>query len=351
MKNFLLVFILFISVSLNAQIVNSNEKTIGDFYNADVSQFTLNGGEVSLQFRLRDPKSETWFLKKSNPKIYSALKTRMLFLNVGLTNTKSFLNVNDFDFESVGFKAGVTYQSAFNAILVDNSGNPIVNKLITWKVGGDIQFDRFKNFDPATSQISNEMPLSISAKAGVNFYMFNPSFFKTGTVIPNFNVQVAPVTYNSGSLKNYILSSNTTSAGNVLFTKSSSFDGKYGTLLNNNTSSFVSFSSPFIFDKKVFNTFYIAPTPHISWQTANGTKPIYNMGLALGFLNKPVKGNENLKDLKEVKIYDKDTDKTIVVKSRKFNVPSFLSFGVDWNYLGSNSGSPNYFITGSFTID
>ena len=75
------------------------------------------------------------------------------------------------------------------------------------------------------------------------------------------------------------------------------------------------------------------------------------MGLALGFLNKPVKGNENLEDLKEVEIKDKN-DKTIKkVKSRKFNVPSFLSFGVDWNYLGSKSGSPNYFITGSFTID
>jgi hypothetical protein len=351
MKKLPIYLLLLLSVYINAQIVNSNEKTIGEFYNADVSQFTLNGGKVELQFRLRTPKTENWFIKNSDPKIYSALKTRMLFLDVGLTNTKSFLNVNDFDFDAVGLKAGLTYQSSFNTILVDDLGNPMINKLTTWKVGGNIQFDRFKNFNPNTNIISNESPVTINLKAGVNFYRFNPSYFKKGTVIPNFNVQLTPLTYNSGSLQNYILSSNTITNNNIVFTKNKSFDGKYGVLENSNQTSFVSFSSPFIFDEKVFNTFHIAPIPHLSWQTANGAKPIYNIGIALGLLNKPVKNNEKIKDLKEVEIKDKNGRVIKKVKSRKFNVPSFLSFGIDWNHKGGKGSSPNYFITGSFSLD
>lgn len=347
MKKIGLLLLLLTSLSIQSQIINSNEKTIGEFYNADVNQFTLNGGKVELQFRLRDPKTENWFIRKSNSKVYSALKTRMLYLDVGLTNTKSFLNVNDFDFSTVGFKSGLTYQSSFNTILVDDSGNPIVNNLTTWKVGGNIQFDRFKNFDPNTSIISNELPVTINFNGGVNFYHFKPSY----TIIPNINIQLTPLTYNSGSLQNYILSSNTTTNNNVIFTKNKSFDGKYGVLENSNQNSFVSFSSPFIYDKKVLNTLHIAPIPHISWQTAKGSKPTYNLGIALGLLNKPVKNNEKIEDLEEVEIKDKDGNVIKIAKSRKFNVPSFLSFGVDWNYQGGKGSSPNYFITGSFSLD
>lgn len=345
MKKLPIYLLLFFSIVINAQIVNSNEKTIGEFYNADVNQFTLNAGKVELQFRLRKPSSTLWYRGDSPTKQYTAKKTRMLFLDIGLTNTKSFLNVNDFDFDAVGLKTGLTYQSSFNGIFIDDKGKILVNKLTTWRIGGAIQFDRFKNFDSKTTAISNESPVTINFKGGVNFYLFNPSYFKKGTIIPNFNVQLTPLTYNSGSLQNYMLESSTTTNNNVVFTKNKSFDGKYGILENNSQASFVSFSSPFIFDKKILKTFYFAPIPHISWQTAAGNKPSYNLGLALGFLNKPIKGDEKTEDLKSEKVNGKQ------IKYRKFNVPSFLSFGIDWNYKGGKGGSPNYFITGSFSLD
>tara|TARA_R110001606_G_scaffold86598_4_gene196018 strand:+ start:12090 stop:13133 length:1044 start_codon:yes stop_codon:yes gene_type:complete len=341
----LFCFLLF-SIFINAQVVNSNEKSIGAFYNATVNQLKLDGGKIEFQLRLKKP-NETIYTKKEQ---ISAIKSKTWFLNLGITNTKSFLSVNDFDFNSVGYKGGITFQNSFNKIYLDKNESLMTKKLFTSRIGGEIQLDRFKNYNPNSNMVTNALPITINFNANFNYYFFNTSFFKVGTMIPGLNLELTPITYNSSSLENYISSTNTTSINNVFFTKNKSFDGKYGVLENRNQASFISFSSPFIFDKKILNSFYFTPIPHVSWQTIKGGKPSYNVGFAFGFLNKPIKGSiENVED--KIYSYKNKKDQKVSKKYRKFNVPSFLSFGIDWNYHNGKESSPNYFITGSFSLD
>ena len=95
MKKIIILVFLLNTIFLKAQIINSNKNTIAEFYDGQVKRVELNGAKVSMQFRLKP-----WITKYNyvnQPEIRSAIKINSLFLNAGITNTSSFLNLNKFD--------------------------------------------------------------------------------------------------------------------------------------------------------------------------------------------------------------------------------------------------------------
>ena len=87
---------------------------------------------------------------------------------------------------------------------------------------------------------------------------------------------------------------------------------------------------------------YLAPIPYLSWETFSASSPRYNAGIALGFLGKPILDGT----VKNKKRGEENDDKAY--KYQKFNAPSFLSLGVDWNNQGGQGSRPNYFVSGTF---
>ena len=63
-------------------------------------------------------------------------------------------------------------------------------------------------------------------------------------------------------------------------------------------------------------------------------KPRLNGGIAIGVLASSIVNNKIEKD--------EDGD-----EYRTFNVPSYITIGVDWNYQNGQGSKPNYFIAGS----
>ena len=103
------------TIYLNAQIINSNKSTIAEFYDGQVKSIEINGAKVSSQFRLKKWANKYNYV--NHPEIRSASKNNSFFLNVGITNTSSFLNLNKFDFkENNGYIFGLTFQHSFSEI-------------------------------------------------------------------------------------------------------------------------------------------------------------------------------------------------------------------------------------------
>ena len=80
----------------------------------------------------------------------------------------------------------------------------------------------------------------------------------------------------------------------------------------------------------------ISPIPYVSYKAIENSKPRLNSGSALSFLSKS--------------LLDKERKQKGNSTYRKFNVPSFLMIGVDWNYQDGKGSSPNYFISGSIKL-
>jgi len=250
---------------------------------------------------------------------------------------------NPFDFKSVGYKGGVTFQQSFSKIYTDSLYEKILYpKLWTWTLSASIGVDRFDNFDPIKNEIDNVFPVKAGVNGGLSRYIFSSKKeWYNGTFIPTANAKINFIEYNK--LQNFLLNENVNSNSQVTFTNNS-FDGKFGVLDNDIQSSYLSFAFPYVPNNKTYFS-YIAPIPHVSWETFSNSSPRYNGGIALGFLSKGIIGSEGKKD--------KDKNKKVIPNTyyKSFNAPSFLSIGVDWNFAGGKTKKPQYSVSGTFRFN
>lgn len=342
MKKILILSIILLSnVFVHSQIVNSQKNTIGEFYDADVKRVELNGAKVSSQIRLRSfSKAYIFSVHPDSAKTRSALKHNTFYLNFGITNTSSFLNLNKFNFkENNGFTFGFTFQHSFNEIYL-SSDSMKYNPVSLWAFTTSIDYtrDKFKNYDPSSLSISTVNPNTLTLSGGVSRYKFHyreTAKFKFSWV-PSIHSSINLLGYNKKDLNNYLLEGNTNVENGVVFTNNSSFDGKYGTLRNDIKSVQLSFSVPFVPEKIYKALPIISPIPYISVIAQDRSRPTLTTGFALGFLSSSLFGKES--EEKAGGVY------------RGFNVPSFLTIGVDWSYNNLKWTSPNYFISGSIKL-
>ena len=212
-------------------------------------------------------------------------------------------------------------------------------KLKSFFISLDYTRDKFNNFDPTSNSISKAKPDNLTLSSGYSLYIFNykdNAKFKY-SIVPTINAYANLIGYNESGLKNYILNSNIQSVQNIQFKGSKSFDGKYGTIDNSIQSFEISISSPLIPENRLFKGVpIISPIPYVSYKVIENSKPRLNGGFALSFLSKS--------------LLDKERKQKGNSTYRKFNVPSFLMIGVDWNYQDGKGSSPNYFISGSIKL-
>jgi hypothetical protein len=283
-----------------AQVKNSNKMNVADFFDASSKRVTINKGEFNFQFRLwKDTLhyvSRGERIKASDTiKIRTAEKIQGLFLDGGFTNTKSFIDVDQFDLKSVGYKLGVTYQHAFSKIYYHDSSYTkiIYPKLFAWKVSLTGTLDRFDNYDPVKEEIDNVTPLRAGIDGNLSWYLFSNKSKWSFHAVPTLTARINFIDYNE--MDNYLLNSNVSSNSQVTFTSNSTFDGKYGTLENDFQTSYVAMSLPLISKQKTFLT-YLTPIPHFSWQTFGNKRPQLNTGMALGFLTQDIIGSDEKED-------------------------------------------------------
>lgn len=339
MKKIIILVFLLNTIFLKAQIINSNKNTIAEFYDGQVKRVELNGAKVSMQFRLKS--WMTIYDYVNPPEIRSAIKINSLFLNAGITNTSSFLNLNKFDFkENNGYTFGLTFQQSFNEIyLASDSLRNNPHRLKSFTISLDYQRDKFNNFNPENNSINKATPNKLILKGALSLYNFNykeNSKFKY-TWIPTLSSQVNVIGYNENKLQNYLMSDNITTASDITFTNSNSFDGKYGVIENNIKSAQVSLSLPIVPDKSFLKLPIISPIPYLSYEVFDNDKPRLNGGFAIGLLSSSIVDSKRVS--KDGGVY------------RKFNVPSFLTIGVDWNYQDGIGSKPNYFVSGSIKLN
>lgn len=351
MRTSLLIFITLYSICSYSQLIDSNKNTFNEFYNGEVKSIELNGAKATVQFKLFNLKPSRY--KYTNQEeITSAVKNNAFFLNLGVTNTTTFLNLNKFDFkENNGFTAGFTYQHAFSKIFL--AKEPLKNNphsLKSFFISLNYQQDKFNNYDPNVAKISKATPDKLLLTGGYSMFFFHykdNAKFKYA-LLPSLHGKIGLITYNEDQLQNYLLTSNTTEESNITFTSSSSFDGKYGVIDNAIQTAKLAFSLPFVPEKPILSKYLkkrlpiISPIPYISYEYFNkGIRPRLNGGFALGFLSSS--------------LVDKSTKKPEAGEGggyfKAFNVPSFLQIGVDWNQQGDYSSKPNYFISGSIKLN
>ncbi|WP_340202006.1 hypothetical protein [Ascidiimonas sp. W6] len=340
MKKILISIFLLKSIFSMGQVINSNKTTVAQFYNAEVKTIELNGAKVQAQFKLGFLSWSDDYVYKNQPEIRSAQKHNTFFLNLGITNSSSFLNLNKFDFkENNGYVVGATYQHSFSEIyLAADSTNYNPHRLQSWTVSLNYQKDKFKNYNPETDEITTARPEQLILKGGYSLYKFkyrDTAKFKFSW-IPSINGQINIIDYNSTKLQNYLLNDLGTEDGEVTFTSSTNFSGKYGVIDNNVSSANLSISSPFVPEDSFWKLPILSPIPYAGVSVFDGDKPRWNAGIALGLLSGSLLDSERKE--KAGGIY------------RKFNVPSFLTIGVDWNYQNGIGSKPNYFITGSIKL-
>lgn len=338
MKKITLCICILITGISYSQLINSNKNTVSEFYDGNVKSVELNGAKVTAQFRLK-----TWhnnYDYVNQPEITSAVKNNSLFLNTGITNTGNFLNLNKFDFKkNNGYILGLTFQHSFSEIyLANDSINYDPHHLQSFILSLDYQRDKFDNYDPSTNEISKATPDKLILKAGWSLYKFHyrESAKLKYTWIPSFYSQINLIGYNESTLQNYLINDKIDSVDNIIYTSSTSFDGKYGVIDNNIKSAQISFSSPIVPAKSFFNLPIIAPIPYFSFEVFDKNKPRWNGGFSLGLLS------TSLVDSKSI-LKDGGRYKT-------FNVPSFLTIGMDWNHQNGKGSKPNYFVSGSIKL-
>jgi hypothetical protein len=336
-KAILFVFVL-TAISNNAQVINSNKTTVAEFYDGQVKRVELNGAKVSVQFRLKNWTNKYNYV--SQPEIRSAIKNNSFFLNLGITNTSSFLNLNKFDFkENNGYTFGLTFQHSFSEIYLASDSlkyNP--HRLKAFTISLDYQRDKFKNFDPDNNTLDKATPNKLIFKGSLSFYNFHyrENAKLKYTWIPTFSGQVNIIGYNENKLQNFLMSDKITTNNDIVFTSAKSFDGKYGVIDNNINSARISFSLPMVPDKSFFKLPIISPIPYVSYEVFDNSKPRLNGGFAIGLLSSSIVDSKSVS--KDGGVY------------RAFNVPSFLTVGVDWNYQDGIGSKPNYFISGSIKL-
>ncbi|WP_026933861.1 hypothetical protein [Christiangramia echinicola] len=344
MKNFILIIAIFIfpTIDLTAQVKNSNEKVIAEFYDAKKKRVNLDGGKVSLDIKLFDWE-RGWIYSKSDTR--SAIKNNAIFFKFGLTNTKDFFSLNNFDFENNnGLLFGLGFQHGFDRVFLndDNEKNPL--KLQANTISITYKYDKFNSIENSTSNISKATPSILTANIGHSWYFwfYKNNYALKGGLVPTITLTGNIIDYNKSELQNYIQSDNFSTINNYVITSNKSFDGKFGMIDETVRNVQLAFSLPFVpdYDFEWFPT--LAPIPYASYLVDSNQKPILNGGIAIGFLGQPLLAD---------KIEDYDGEgKVREGKFRKFNVPSFLSVSVDWNYQNGQGSKPNYFITGTLAL-
>lgn len=251
-----------------------------------------------------------------------------------------FFNVSKFDFKkNNGVTFGIAFQHSFSEIyLAIDSINNNPHTLQSYLISLDYKQDKFENFNPLTGQLTIASPDVISLRAVYNFYFFHykHSAKTKYTFIPTLAGKINMKDYNGTKLLNYLRRENTTDDLDVLFTSRTTFDGKYGAIDNNLTTAQVSVSLPIAFDRIFKNSPILCPIPYFSYDVFMNDKPRINGGIALGILSNP--------------IVDLATNANGSSYYRKFNVPSYFSIGVDWNYQDGAGSKPNFYVAGSIKI-
>ena len=250
------------------------------------------------------------------------------------------MNLNKFDFkENNGYIFGLTFQHSFSEIyLASDSLKNNPHKLKSFTLSLDYQRDKFDNFNPENNLIDKATPNKLILKGACSLYNFNykeNARFKY-TWIPTLSSQVNIIGYNESNLQNYLINGNLTNLNDIVFTDNSIFDGKYGVVDNNIKSAQISFSLPIVPDKSFLKLPIFSPIPYFSYEVFDNNKPRLNGGFGLGLLSSTIVDSKSIK--KDGGVY------------RKFNVPSFLTIGVDWNYQDGIGSKPNYFVSGSIKL-
>lgn len=341
MKTILSLITILVSLAGFSQLINSNQSTIGEFYDGKVKTIEINGAKVSGQLRLPPYNFTNSYAFKNHSEVKSAVKNNSFFFNFGLTNTNStILNLSKFDFKkNNGFTAGFTFQHAFSEIYL--AKNPSIHNphtLQSYLISFDYKQEKFENFDPLNTQITTARPEIVTLRGAYSFYFFrhrDNAKFKY-SLIPTVNGKVNLKDYNATKLTNYIRTDNIETNDNIAFTANTTFDGKYGTVHNDLTTAQIALSIPFVTDKFCKILPVLSPIPYLCYDFFENDKPRFNGGIALGFLNSSIIGD-----------IIQDTDGN---SFRKFNVPSYFSIGVDWNYQNGIGSKPNYYIAGSIKI-
>lgn len=339
MKTVIALLLFLLPIAGYSQLINSNQSTVGEFYDGKVKSIEINGAKVAGQLRLAT--FNPTYGNVNDMETITAVKNNSLFLNLGLTNTNNnILNLSKFDFKkNNGFTVGMTFQHSFSEIyLAKDSVNSNPHTLQSYLISLDYKQDKFENYDPSTGEISSARPDVISLRSAYSFYFFN---YRTAaklkyTLIPTISGKVNLKDYNATKLSNYLKVENTLTQDNIVYTSNSSYDGKYGVIDNNLKTAQLAFSLPIVTNKFSSKIPPLSPVPYVCYDFFEDDKPRFNGGFALGILTSALVDS---------------TSKTVEGGTyKKFNVPSYLYIGADWNYQNGIGSSPNYYIAGSIKI-
>jgi hypothetical protein len=326
------IFAFIYTTSCLSQFSNSEQTTIYNVVNASVDQVALSGGELSLNIRLKKWDKNVYVYTKANDT--SALKKHIIALQLGAVNTTRFLDIDALDFDNLGYKIGLEYRYSMDEIFIQDGIKPVNN----WVFTGGLEYkaDRFRIYDPVTSETSLENPSTISINGSTTYYIlkkYRNHIILAPTLTTRYNIS----TYNSNELINVV---DLNQEGLIQDTNAigiKDFSGKFGTISTGESNITTSFSFPFIINKKIPLILngklpYLIIIPHISHRVGDFS-PIQNKGFSIGFLGGSV--------------FTEDPDNSSI---RKFAPPSFLTFGVDWTSQSNVSSKPNWFLTGSFSF-
>lgn len=335
--------------NLNAQIKNSEEKPVASFFNAASNRIEFSGGETSFKQRIGK-----WYGKflGEGSKDTTAVKVTGLFFKIGITETKKFIDFDDFDFgEKNGFLGGMELVHSFDKIYKNKDFR--THDLITFKTGVTGSYKRVKVLDTLSGNIKNHSPLTVNLNASIGYFWFR---WKSSGIIgyPQLNIAYNVITYNEKELKGKFAQTESAIIEDDILIVDGGFDGVVGDY-NNNVQVFdASFSFPWIteYDHKYIPNFMLSP--YVSYQNFSYLKePAFNLGTSITVLGKSFFGKKT--DVNQAKSSSKNvnlTDPVLNSSFQAFKPPSFLTIGVDWGLKnGVKASKPNFYLSGSFNIN
>ncbi|KOY51700.1 hypothetical protein [Polaribacter dokdonensis] len=309
MKKCLLLFCVLSSINCFSQFIDGNKDVIFQLDKAESSQLKFNGNELSFEgnylrlLRFYKVEADT-----------SAVKVDVVGFKIGLTNESKILDVSKIS--DFGFSAETSYKWTLRDSIYSN------RSVFTGRIGVRFQVDKFKLYDPLTSEIGNESPSQFSLVGNLTRYFKNYKF--AIAVNGSYNLH----SYNKDELLNYKKNSDIIQDNNVTAFKD--FDGKYGTIRDDLEGGRLSLSVPIFFSNRILNWSrapYVILAPYFATRFVNGSNPSQNTGLSMNFLREKA------------------------FSDNKYNLPSSLGLGFDWGYKNGSWSSMNLFLSGSITFD
>lgn len=342
------------------QFQNSAEKEVFSIDNADISKFEFSGGETALEYNFFHWEQKYRLKKPAGTVVEpTSQKFNGLTFKIGLTDAEKFINLNDFKLSKQGWLFGFNYIHSAKEIMKAPSASDYFN-MWTFKFGVEFKFDKIESYDPARYSVVHEKPTTISLSGSATRYWFH--FDHKLTLAFSVNGSYQPKTYNSTGLTNFKeLGTDVTSSENVVAFKD--FDGKFGRIDNSVSAGNLAISFPVFVDYKPTKFYpYVVPLPYVSVNALSTDKPRFHTGFGLGFFPKAIfelpdkeegTSTDRTKSIAFKTINDQGVKETAVAKkiTRKFNSPSFLSFGMDWTFQGPRKSHPHYFVTGTITFE